>query len=163
MKREILPPMREVYRALEEAALDLYGFAMVCQGGAAWAAEPEILDTLLLGLENVWFNENMKGELSHLDFREDFFRVVWEKSQGKRPAVRIGTEVPLGHDEMPFYQLPQLARAALYLRTKKKFPYSTLSRIFGVAEPMVEEEVEKGREFLLGRRVRSLDWSEEEF
>lgn len=163
MKGESLPPMKEVYEALEEAALDLYGFAIVCQGGAVWAAEPEILDALLLGLENVWFNENENGRLSHKDFREDFFRVVWEKSQGKRPNARVGSEVPLGHEEMAFYQLPQLARAALFLRTKKKFQYDTLSRVLGVAEPVVEEEVEKAREFLLGRRVKSLEWSEEDF
>lgn len=163
MKRETLPPMKEVYQALEGAALDLYGFAMVCQGGAAWAAEPELLDTLLLGLENIWFTENSKGELGHHDFREDFFRVLWEKSRGQRPSARVGTDVPLGHDEMAFYQLPQLARAALYLRTKKKLPYSTLARVLGVAEPLVEAEVEKAREFLLGRRVRSFEWGEEDF
>lgn len=155
--------MRDIYRALEEAALDLYGFGVVCQGGATWAAEPEILDTLLLGLENIWFNENSKGVLSHLDFREDFFRVLWEKSKGKKPAVKIGTDVPLGHEEMEFYRLPQLARAALFLRTRKRLAYDTVARVLGAGEPQVREEVEKAREHLLGRRVKALNWSEEDF
>jgi hypothetical protein len=163
MRRESLPPMKEVYQALEDAAVDLYGFGVVCQGGSPIAADPEVLDTLLLGLENVWFNEDSKGVLSHLDFREDFFRVLWEKSYGKRPSVRIGSDVPLGHEEMAFYQLPQLTRAALYLRTKKKFTYPTISRVLGVPEPLLESEVEKAREFLLGRRVKELEWAEEDF
>lgn len=160
MRQETLPPMKEVYQALENAALDLYGFSMVCHGGAAWAAEPEVLETLLLGLENVWITENEQGRLSHLDFQEDLFRLLWERSQGKKSAIRIGTDVPMGHEEMAFYQLPQLARAALYLRTRKRFAYAALARIFAVAEAVVQEEVEKAREFLLGRRVRSLEWEE---
>jgi len=163
MKQETLPPIKEVYGALEAAAVDLYGFGMVCSGGAAWAAEPEVLETLLLGLENVWFTEDDKGVMSHTGFREDFFKVLWDKCNGKKNTIRIGTEVPLGHEEMPFYQLPQFARAALYLRTKKRFDYATVSMVLSAPEPLVRQEVETAREFLLGRRVRSLEWSEEDF
>jgi hypothetical protein len=156
--------MKEVYEALETAALDLYGFALVCHGGAPWAAEPEILETLFLGLENAWFGENDAGKLAHGEFREEFFRALWEKSKGQgKNALRIGTDVPLGHEDMAFYQLSQLARAAIYLRTKKQFSYSSMSLVLGVDEPLVREEVERAREFLLGRRVRPFDWSEEDF
>lgn len=162
MRQESLLPMKETYEALEEAALDLYGFAMACHGGAALAAEPQVMEALLLGLENVWFTEGDAGKLTHKEFREDFFRVLWQKSVGKGNPTKIGGELPLGHEEMAFYQLPQLARAALFLRTKKRFAYPAVAMILGVAEPQVQEEVEKAREYLLGRRVRSLDWNEEE-
>jgi len=161
MRQESLLPMKETYEALEEAALDLYGFAMACHGGAGWAAEPQVIETLLLGLENVWFTESDAGRLTHKEFREDFFRVLWQKSVGQRNPARIGGEVPLGHEDMAFYQLPQMARAALFLRTKKRFAYPAVAMILGVAEPQVQAEVEKAREYLLGRRVRSLDWDEE--
>lgn len=163
MRQESLPPLKETYEALESAALDLYGFAMACHGGAAISAEPQVLETLLLGLENFWFTEGDSGKLTHREFREDFFRMLWEKSSGKRNNARIGSELPLGHEEMAFYQLPQLARAALYLRTKKKFSYAAVGMVLGVAEAKVQDEVEKAREFLLGRRVMSLEWSEEDF
>jgi hypothetical protein len=163
MKQEALPAMKEIYGALEAAALDLYGLALVCQGGSPLAAEPEVLATLFLGLENSWFVEDSAGKLSHQEFREEFFRALWEKSQAIGPSVRIGTDVPLGHEEMGFYQLSRLARAAVYLRTKRQFSYASLSLILGTAEPRIREEVERAREFLLGHRVKPLDWSEEDF
>ena len=163
MKRETLPSMKEVYEALEAAAVDLYGFGLICQGGAAWAAEPEILETLYLGLENFWFTEGDSGRLSHQDFREELFKALWLKCQGSKATARIGSEVPLGHEEMAFYQLPQLTRAAVYLRTRKHFSYSSVALVLGMAESSVRAEVERSREFLLGRRVKSLEWSEEDF
>jgi len=163
MRPESLPPLKETYEALEAAAIDLYGFALTCHGGAAITAEPQILEVLLLGLENFWFTEGDSGTLTHQEFREDFFRTVWEKSAGHRTQARIGSELPLGHEEMAFYQLPQLARAALYLRTKKKFTYPAVAMVLGVPELKVQDEVEKAREYLLGRRVKSLEWSEEDF
>jgi hypothetical protein len=155
--------MKETYEALESAAIDLYGFGMVCNGASAVAAEPEILDVMLLGLENAWFTEGDSGRLTHTEFREEFFRILWERSRGRRTPVRIGTDVPLGHEEMAFYQLPQLARAALYLRSKKRFPYPSIAMILGTPESRLQEEIERAREFLLGRRVSSPEWSEEDF
>ncbi len=163
MRKESLPPLKSVYHALESAALDLYGFAVICHGGAIWAAEPVMMDALLLGLESFWFTEGDDGRLSHEEFREELFRTLWNKCKDKATPVRIGTEVPMGHDEMAFYHLPQFARAALYLRTKKRFSYASIALITGKAEPAVRLEVEKAREFLLGRRVRMVEWDEESF
>jgi hypothetical protein len=165
MKQESLPALKTIYQALEDAALDVYGFAVACQDGAPWAAEPAILDALLLGLENFWFTDDERGRPSHREFREELFKSVWERcrEQGKPAAVRIGTDVPLGHDEMAFYRLPQAARAALFLRTKKRFPYATIALVLGIPEGVVRTEVEKAREFLLGRRLKPLEWSEEDF
>ncbi len=163
MKQESLPPMKEVYDALEEAAVDLYGFGVVCMEGVTALAEPAILDTLLLGLENLWFRESMENKFTYKEFREDFFRALWEKCQGRKTNFRIGSDVPLGHAEMPFYRMPQLARAAIYLRTKKHFSYASVAMILGVSQAMVEEEIERCREFLLGRRVAALQWTEEDF
>jgi hypothetical protein len=164
MQQASLPPIKTVYRALENAAVDLYGFAVVCQGGAAWAAEPGLYDSLLLGLENFWFTEGHDGQLSHHEFREELFRAIWLKSRDKQhPPVKIGTDVPLGHEEMTFYQLPQSARAALYLRSKKHLSFSSIALILGSPEGVVRAEVEKAREFLLGRRVRAVEWGGEDF
>ena len=163
MKQESLPPIKSVYRALEGAALDLYGFAVVCHGGASWLAEPDLLEVLFLGLENFWFMEETSGELTHKEFRDDFFRVLWEKAKNRSAPVRIGTEVPLGHEEMGFYQLSQPARAALFLRTKKRFSYAAIALTLGQSEAEVRAEVEKAREFLLGRRVKAVEWNEDDF
>lgn len=163
MKSESLPPIKTVYRALEDAAVDLYGFAVVCHGGAGWMAEPALLDSLLKGLESFWFPEGASGQPSHQEFREEFFKALWEKSRDKASPVKIGTDVPLGHDEMAFYQLPQMARAALYLRSKKRFAFSSIALILGSPEGVVRSEVEKAREVLLGRRVKNVDWGGEDF
>jgi hypothetical protein len=163
MKRDTLPSVKSVYLALEEAAVDCYGFAVALSGGAPWMAEPELLDVLLLGLENFWFVDDDSGRLSHREFREEIFKALWERSRDKATPVKIGTDVPMGHDEMDFYKLPQLARAALFLRTKKRMSYSSIALILGCAEGLARTEVERAREFLLGRRVRPLEWSEEDF
>ena len=163
MQTASLPPIKTIYRALENAAVDLYGFAVVCHGGAGWMAEPGLYDALFLGLESFWFTEGEDGQLSHQEFREELFKAVWEKSRDKATPVKIGTDVPLGHEEMPFYQLPQLARAAVFLRTKKRFAFSSIALILGSPEGVVRSEVEKAREFLLGRRVRGADWGGEDF
>ncbi|MGE3262699.1 MAG: hypothetical protein AB7K68_13035 [Bacteriovoracia bacterium] len=163
MKAEGLLSSKELYRALENAAVDLYGFGVVCQAGVAWLAEPDLLDTLLLGLENFWFTENESGLLSHQEFREEFFRSVWEKGKGRKTEPQGGAEVPLGHEEMAFYQLSQLARAATYLRTRKGMPYSSIALILGYSEDQVKKEIEKAREYLLGRSLRDFNWSEEDF
>lgn len=163
MKQESLPPIKSIYRALENAAIDLFGFAVVCHGGASWAAEPDMLDSLLLGLESFWFTEDDNGQLSHREFREEFFRNLWHKCKDKSSPVRVGSEVPLGHEEMAFYHLPQFARAVLYLRTRKRFSYSSIALVLGHSEGVVRNEMEKAREFLLGRRVRAVEWSEENF
>lgn len=163
MKPESLPPIKSIYHAIENAAVDLYGFAVVCHGGAPWSAEPDVLDALLLGLENFWFVERGDGQLSHREFREEIFKAIWEKCRDKAVPVRIGTDVPLGHEEMVFYQLPQLARAAIFLRTKKHFAYASVALILGITEGMARSEVERAREFLLGRRVRGVDWDEDNF
>lgn len=166
-KLESLPSIKNVYHALEDAGVDVYGFAVVCHGGATWLAEPDILDSLLLGLENVWFTDDTGGRLSHKEFREEIFKTVWEKCHLNVAApaarVRIGTDVPLGHDDMVFYQLPQIARAAVYLRSKKKFSYATIALVLGLQEAVARTEVEKAREVLLGRRLRPLEFSEEDF
>jgi|GEM_PF-5651540 len=167
MKQESLPPIKTVYHALENAAVDIYGFAVVCHGGATWSAEPDMMDALLLGLESFWFVDGVDGQLSHREFREELFRAVWDKckesGREKPMPARIGTEVPMGHDEMAFYHLPQLPRAALYLRTKKRFSYASIALVVGGSEGVVRSEVEKAREFLLGRRVRAMEWSEDNF
>jgi hypothetical protein len=154
---------KDVYTALENAATDLYGFSFVCHGGGGQFAEPAVLDTLLLGLENQWFTETVSGALSHEEFREDFFRSLWERCRGARGKVSVGMDVPLGHDEMVFYQLPQMARAALYLRVRKRFSYLAIALTLGAGEGVVREEIEKAREFLLGRRLKNVDWTEEDF
>jgi hypothetical protein len=163
MKRESLPAVKSVYQALETAAVDLYGFAVACHGGATWMADPGLLDVLLLGLENFWFVDDDSGQLSHAEFREEFFKAVWEKSRAKDAPVKIGTDVPLGHEEMAFYQLTQTARAALYLRTKKRMSYASIALVLGLSEGLARSEVERSREFLLGRRVRAMEWSEDDF
>lgn len=163
MQRESLPSVKSVYMALEDAAVDVYGFAVACHGGAPWMAEPDLLDTLLLGLENFWFTDEENGRLSHREFREELFKALWERCRSKQTPVKIGTDVPMGHEEMPFYKLPQLARAALFLRTKKRMSYVSIALILGVPEGLVRTEVERAREFLLGRRVKPLEWSEEDF
>lgn len=163
MKPESLPPIKSIYHALEEAAVDIYGFAIVCHGGAVAMAEPAVLDVLLLGLENFWFVEREDGVLSHTEFREELFKAVWEKSRDKTIPLRIGTDVPLGHDEMSFYQLPQLARAVMYLRTKRHFGYASIALAVGITEGMARSEIERAREFLLGRRLKAVDWGEEDF
>ncbi|RZA07032.1 MAG: hypothetical protein EOP11_08795 [Proteobacteria bacterium] len=155
--------MKEIYAALESASVDLYGFSLVLHGGGGQFAEPAVLDTLLLGLENHWFTENDAGSLSHEEFREDFFRSLWERCRGAKGQVMLGTEVPLGHDEMAFYQLPQVARAALYLRVRKRFSYAGVAQTLGTGEGVVREEIERAREFLLGRRLKSVEWAEEDF
>lgn len=165
MKRETLPPLKETYGALENAGLDLYGFAMVLHAGNTATAEAALLDTLLMGLENDWFTETVSqgAGLTHNEFREDFFKDLWHRSRGASIAPRLGTEVPLGHDEMNFYRLPQLVRAALFLRTKKQLPYASLALILGQAEEQLRKEVERAREFLLGRQVRAFTAAEEDF
>lgn len=163
MKQDSLPPIKSVYRALEDAAVDIYGFAVICHGGATWSAEPDMLDALLLGLESYWFTDGDDGQLSHREFREEFFRTLWNKCKDKTPTARIGTEVPMGHEEMAFYHLPQFARAVLYLRTKKRFSFSSIALVVGRTEGVVRAEVEKAREFLLGRSVRATEWSEDNF
>lgn len=130
-------------------------------------AEPVILDSLFLALENFWFLEDSNGQLSHKEFREEIFRTIWERSavgaSGQAGPVRIGTDVPLGHEEMVFYQLPQLTRAALFLRTKKHFAYTSVALVLGISEGTARGEVERAREFLLGRRLKSFEWSDEDF
>ena len=123
MREETLPSLRQIHEALESASVDLYGFAVICQGGAVLIAEPVILDCLLLGLENFWFTHDESGRLSHAEFREEFFRHIWMKAKERAASspARVSSELPLGHEAMVFYQLPQMARAALYLRTKKRF------------------------------------------
>jgi hypothetical protein len=165
MRTESLPSIKELYRAIENAATDLYGFGVVCQSGITWVAEPDLLDTLLLGLENFWFTENDAGLLSHQEFREEFFKTIWEKGQGKKraPDTIKGADVPLGHQEMSFFHLAQFPRAAIYLRTKKQMPYSSIALILGSSESQVRAEIEKAREYLLGRNLRDFQWSEEDF
>jgi hypothetical protein len=164
MKQVALPALQDVYTAMENASIDLYGFAMVCHNGVSFSAEPAILDVMLLGLENHWFTENEKNRLSHEEFRLEFFRSHWVKCMGMNPQGKIGTELPLGHEDMAFYKMPQISRAIIYLRTKKKFSYGWISMILGgLPEGIIEEEVERAREFLLGRRVKVPEWSEEEF
>jgi len=158
------PPIaKDVHTALENAATDLFGFSLVCHGGGGPFAEPAVLDTLLLGLENQWFTEQDNGQLSHAEFREDFFRSLWERCRGAKGKVMVGTDVPLGHDEMVFYQLPQLARAALYLRVRKRFSYLAVALTLGTGEGVVREEIERAREFLLGRRLKNVEWTEDDF
>ncbi|MGZ3693757.1 MAG: hypothetical protein ACXWQO_06125 [Bdellovibrionota bacterium] len=163
MRTENLPSIKELYRAIENAATDLYGFGVICQSGITWVAEPDLLDTLLLGLENFWFTENDSGLLSHDEFREEFFKAVWEKGKGRKHAPEKGADVPIGHQEMSFYHLGQVSRAAIYLRTKKQMPYSSIALILGSNESQVRTEIEKAREYLLGRSLRDFEWSEEEF
>lgn len=163
MKAESLPSTKELYRAIENAAADLYGFGVVCQSGVAWVAEPDLLDTLLLGLENFWFTEGEGGLLSHMEFREDFFRAIWERGRGKKLDKPSGGDQPIGHQQMAFYRLSQFARAAIYLRTKKQMAYATIALILGASESQVRQEIEAAREHLLGRKPRLLEWSEEEF
>lgn len=166
-KLESLPSIKAVYHALENAAVDVYGFAVACHGGIPSLAEPDVLDSLLLGLENFWFTDDSAGRLSHKEFREEIFKTVWEKCRDSLQApsarVRIGTDVPLGHDDMAFYQLPQIARAAVFLRSKKKMPYATIALVLGIQEGVARTEVEKAREFLLGRRLRPLEFTEDDF
>jgi hypothetical protein len=161
MKQESLPPIKTVYHALENAALDVYAFAVACHGGAIWMAEPTVLEAMLLGLENFWFTEDQDGRLSHQEFREEIFKAIWEKCRDKAAPVSIGTDVPLGHEEMAFYQLPQLARAVIFLRTKKHFAYSSIAMVTGLSEGVARMEVEQAREFLLGRRLKGAEWSED--
>jgi hypothetical protein len=163
MRREILPSVKSIYSALEEAAVDLYGFAVACHGGVSWMAEPSLLDVLLLGLENSWFVDDDSGQLSHNEFREEFFKSIWDRSQEAAGSPKIGTDVPLGHEEMKFYSLPRAARAALFLRTKKHLSYASIALILGQSEGLVRGEVERAREFLLGRRLHAMEWSEEDF
>jgi len=159
MRSESLPQLKLVYRALEGAAIDLYGFAVVCHGGATWLAEPDLLDALFLGLESFWFTEEESG-LSHAEFREELFRALWERAKGRASPVRVGSEVPLGHEEMAFYQLSQVARAALYLRTRKRFDYASIALVLGLGESEARAEVEQARERLLGRSVRVPEWED---
>lgn len=161
MRRENLPSIQELSRSLEAAAVDLYGFGVVCNGGAAWLAEPEILDTLLIGMENFWFTDEAAG-MSHMEFRQEFFRALWLKCRDKKISVKVGSEVPLGHEEMAFYELPLLVRAALYLRTKKQFTFPFIASVLGSEVAIIEEEVERAREFLLGRRIRPFHHGAEE-
>lgn len=162
MRKESLPPLQETMQAMEGAASDLYGFALICFGGVAWVAEPEILDTLFLGLENMWFTMGDNNRISHLEFRDDFFKSIWDRAKGK--SVQANPEdVPLGHEEMNFYKLPQVSRAIIYLRSKKHFSVASVSAILGVEEGVVREEIEQAREFLLGRSVKNLEWLEGEF
>jgi hypothetical protein len=163
MRTESLPSIKELYNAIEAAAVDLYGFSVVCSSGIPWVAEPELLDTLMLGLERFWFTENSDGDLSHQEFRVDFFKAFWEKCRGKQVQPQIGIDVQLGHDEMPFNKLPQSTRAALYLRSKKRLSYTSIALVLGLGESIVREEVALGREFLLGRQMRELQWSEDDF
>lgn len=159
MKRESLPSAKELLRATEAVAIDLYGFGLVCHGGVAWMAEPEILDTIFLGLENFWFTD----DFSHKEFREEFFKALWERCKGKNIPAKVGEDVPLGHDRMEFYKLPQLERAMIYLRTKKKFSYASIALILGMDERVVRKDVERVREHLLGHRLRAPVSAEEEF
>lgn len=165
MKVERLPSKKEVYEALEGASSDIYGFAMVCHSGVQWMAEPAMLDTLLLGLENFWFMST-EDSLDHREFRVEFFRTLWKKCQGKTlPAGQLkrGTDIPLGQEEMKFFTLPQSTRAILYLRTKKNFSYRDLAQVFDQSPEALEIEVEKAREFLLGHRLEWLESAEDEF
>ena len=41
--------------------------------------------------------------------------------------------------------------------------YASISLILGVPEGLARSEVERSREFLLGRRVKDVEWSEETF
>ena len=163
MKQESLPSVKSIYQSLEQAAVDAFGFAVICQGGASWMAESVVLDSLLLALENFWFVEDDSGRLSHREYREELFKTVWEKAGSKPSSVKIGTDVPLGHEEMSFYQLPLLPRAVLFLRTKKRFSYSSIALVLGITEGMARIEAERAREFLLGRRLKPLEWTEEDF
>jgi hypothetical protein len=161
MRKESLPAVQDLYRSLETAAVDIYGFGVICHEGASWLAEPEILDTLLLGMENFWFTDEGAGVVSHKEFREDFFRTLWKKSQEKRISIHSGSDVPMGHEEMAFYELPLFSRAALYLRTKKQFSFPLIASILGSESGAVEEEIERAREFLLGRRIKPLAATED--
>ena len=161
MKRESLPEIQDMYRALEAAAQDLFGFAVVCHQGANWLAEPALLDVLLLGMENFWFSER-EGNLSHKEYSEEFFRAIWHRAQGEKKSIQVGSDVPLGHDEMAFYELPQRARSALYLRSKKRFSFEFIASIMEIDRASVEEEVERAREFLLGKRIKPFEFASEE-
>ena len=163
MRAETQINPKELYQAMEKAAEDLFGFGVVLNSGGMTMAEQEILDILFLGLENYWFTRDDAGGLSHKEFREEFFRVFWERNNKELANLRIGIDVPLGHEEMKFYKLPLFSRAVLFLRTKKKFDYPSISLIMSAPVAIVREELEKSREFILGRGLPPIECSEEDF
>ena len=97
----------------------------------------------------------------------------------KKPAAAQATELKEGHEqkedemvEIPLiedqFQNMQTGRvwlwdASIAVRTKKKFSYASIALILGSPEALVRAEVEKAREFLLGRRLKAVEWSEEDF
>ena len=155
--REVLA----VTRALEGACADVFSFAVVCTGGMQALADTLLQEILLLSLERGWFTENLQGNYSHEEHRTALFREVWLAANERQAVPAIGIDVPIGHEQMAFYQLPRLARAVLYLRTKRKLSYEMIGSIVGIAAGAARTEVEKSRSILLGRAPK--EFSEEAF
>lgn len=158
MRLTELPDLKTFHAGISHAAVDLYSFAVVCYSGQEWLAEDLVLDTLFLALENVWFSLSEKGTFSHTEYREECFQKIWQEfqSRGGLSAGVATKELPLGHEEMRFYRLDTQARALLYLKTKKKFDYAALARIFGLEEEEARKSVEHSREYLLGRGLKEV-------
>ena len=157
--KELLPELKDYVRAYEQAAQDLYGFAMICNKGVSWVAEQEILDLFLLASEKHWFTDDHRGQFNHREFRIEFFQGIW--ALAKKPSLSENGVLTPGQKEMSFFRLPLFARAAVFLRTKRKFTYQEIAEILGSSEGAVKQEIEKAREVLLGRGLAPVRFLED--
>ena len=149
------PPTKEsslLATALVHAVKDLLPFAVVCLRDTM-RAEALTLDLLLLSLENSWISQPLSAseEISHSEFREEMFRLVWQKAKEELGKGNSTPNLPYTENAMPFYRLDLEERAALSLRAKGKFEYQSMAYILGMDLIQVEDLVDSARAKILGK------------
>lgn len=155
---------KELQTAVDRLVADVYGFSVILKSGSEWYAQSELLDVVFLVLENQWFVFDDDETIPWEDFRIEVFQMIWKRfSSTTVPGVSVDDSLPVGTRERSFYKLALADRAAIYLRTKKKFSYDELSAILGLPKKQIIERVEKSREILLARELRAVEFSQEEF
>jgi hypothetical protein len=134
------------------AVKDLLPFAVVCLRDTM-RAEALVLDILVLSLENSWIAQPIaKGqEISHMEFRDEMFRLVWQKAKLDLSKGNSTPNLPYTENAMPFYKLDLEERAALSLRTTSKFEYQSMAYILAMDLIEVEDLVDSARKKILGK------------
>jgi hypothetical protein len=148
----------ELNRALIAAGQELYSFAMSLWG-LEERAKKEVCDILLVALEHNYFVREVNGQglLSHLEFREEFYTLLY-----KRAVDTLGlAHLPIEASELKFFKLPLQHRAMLYLKSRLNFDNKTLAKILRTDEASLRLEIAVARECLLGRKA--MQWPEEIF
>lgn len=149
------PTAIEAATALQRAAVDILPFSVICLRDSL-RAETLTLEVLLVALENAWigFDLEKDREFTHFEFREDIFRLIWKRACEELAAGKTTPNLYYTETSMPFYRLELEERAALHLRTKAKFSYAQIGRVFECDPEKAEGWVNAARTRLLKRDIQ---------